>query len=289
MPFDSESSAFFASAPKAGAPETLIVVTSVPGNDLPRAQSNIRSTDVFLPAGTCVNFAALAKIVPCTDAQLAVNSAAPATCPAASQVGVAVLVSPLVGTTVGKVYFGAATPTAPLRQFITAQITPTQTAKFIAINTLTPNLVIRATLTNLPQTPVTTFALGFPGGPNGLLTAPATCGVHYGVGVFSGWKGGAAIGPARRADRDEHDYRRAVPGRRDAAELLAPAVRDSRPRARERRAWHSAQEGPHADEPRVAEAGQADGQPRLTSIPRRRRLGAAAAPSRPRTRAGSAA
>lgn len=191
VPFN-PSLGFLASAPKAGAPESLIVATGVPEGDMPRAQSHIRNTDVFLPAGTLPNFALLTRITPCTDAQLAVNSAAPATCPASSQVGVAVLRSPLVGTTLGKVYFGAGTAAAPLRQFITAQITPTQTAKFIAVNTLV-NGVIRATLTNLPQTPVTLFALGFPGGPNGLLDAPATCGAHYGVGVFSGWKGGAPI------------------------------------------------------------------------------------------------
>jgi hypothetical protein len=192
VPFN-PSIGFLASAPKAGAPESLIIATGVPAGDMPRAQSHIRNTDVFLPTGTLPNFALLTRITPCTDAQLAINSAAPATCPAASQVGVAILRSPLVGTTVGKVYFGSGTAAAPLRQFITAQITPTQTAKFIAVNSLLAGGAIKATLTNLPQTPVTLFALGFPGGPNGLLDAPATCGAHYGVGVFAGWKGGAPI------------------------------------------------------------------------------------------------
>jgi hypothetical protein len=179
----------WASAPKAASPESLIVSTTVPAEDMPRSQSHIRNTDVYLPAGTFVNFGALANIVPCTDAQLAINSAAPPSCPASSQVGVAVLGSPLIGTSIGKVYFAAGTATQPLRQFITAQITPTQTAKFIAVNTLTSSGAIKATLADLPQTPVTTFALGFAGGPNGLLMAPAACGIHYGAGFFTGWKG----------------------------------------------------------------------------------------------------
>jgi hypothetical protein len=182
--------AFAANAPKAGGVESLIAATTLPATELPRSQAHIRTTDVYLPNGTGINFAAIANITPCTDAQFAVGSAAAPACPASSQVGAAVLVSPLVGTTVGKVFFAQGTATAPLRQFISAQITPTQTAKFVAVNTLRPDGFIQTTLSNLPQTPVTTFALGFPGGPNGLLTAPAQCGVHYGAGVFSGWNGG---------------------------------------------------------------------------------------------------
>jgi hypothetical protein len=193
VPFD-PGLAFFGAGPKAGGPEALIVATTVPSGDLPRAQSHIQNTDVYLPSGTSVNGAALLGLVPCTDAQLAVGSAAPPTCPASSQVGLAVLTSPLIGTSMGKVFFGEGTASAPLRMFITAQITATQTAKFIAVNTLMPTGAIRATLSGLPQTPVSVFALGFPGGPNGLLNAPPTCGVHYGAGLFTGWRGPPIVG-----------------------------------------------------------------------------------------------
>jgi hypothetical protein len=188
VPFN-PSIGFVANVVKAGAPEGVILATNVPANDLPRSQSHIRSTDVYLPLGTGVNVAALGAITPCTDAQLAINSAGAPTCPASSQVGIAVLISPLVGTSVGNVYFAQGTATDPLRMFISAKVTATQYAKFIATNTFLPTGAIKATLTNLPQTPVTTFALGFPGGPSGLLTAPATCGAHYAAGVFTPWRG----------------------------------------------------------------------------------------------------
>jgi hypothetical protein len=193
VPF-TPSLGFISGAGNAGTPEGVIVVTSVPATELPRSQSHLSSTDVYLPAGTGVNGAALAAITPCTDAQLAVTSPAPPSCPASSRVGNTVLISPLVGTVSGSVYFAQGTAAAPLRLFITAQVTATQTAKFIATNALTATGLIRTTLANLPQTPVTTFALGFPGGPTGLLNAPSTCGTHAGAAVFTPWRGLPASG-----------------------------------------------------------------------------------------------
>jgi hypothetical protein len=193
VPF-TPSVAFYSGAGNAGAPEGVIVATGVPATELPRSQSHLSATDVYLPAGTSVNGAALGSITPCTDAQLAATSPAPPSCPASSRVGNTVLISPLVGTVNGSVYFAQGTATAPLRLFITAQVTATQTAKFIATNAITSNGLIKTTLANLPQTPVTTFALGFPGGPTGLLNAPPTCGSHAGAAVLTAWRGLPSFG-----------------------------------------------------------------------------------------------
>ena len=164
-----------------------------PSTEFPRSEATIRNSDVILPVGTGINPARLATVTPCTDAQLNVNSAAPATCPASSQVGVAAIISPLVGTKVGQVFFAAGTPTAPLRQFITIPVTATQTAKFVSTQSILAGGLIKATLSNLPQTPVTTFVLFFTGSPS-LLLAPSTCGAHLGAAVFAPWSGTPAVG-----------------------------------------------------------------------------------------------
>ncbi len=183
-------------AVRAGKPEGVAAGVSQPSTEFPRSQAHIRTSTVLLPQGTAVNGARLAGIAPCTDAQLNVNSAAPATCPANSQVGFAYIDSPLVGPKIGPVYFGAGTPTAPLRQFVTVPITATQTAKFIAINTFAAGGVIQTTLTDLPQTPASTFMLIFPGGPTppSLLISPPTCGNHFGAAVFNPWSGQSSAG-----------------------------------------------------------------------------------------------
>lgn len=113
--------------------------------------------------------------------------------PASSKVGVVALVSPLVGTSIGDVWFGTGDAAAPLRLFITAKVTATQTAKFVANNTILANGVIKASLQDLPQTPVTTFLLAFPG-PTTLLQAPSTCVVHAGAAVFAPWSGTPPVG-----------------------------------------------------------------------------------------------
>lgn len=113
--------------------------------------------------------------------------------PASSKVGVVALVSPLVGTSIGDVWFGTGNAAAPLRLFITAKVTATQTAKFVANNTILANGVIKASLQDLPQTPVTTFLLAFPG-PTTLLQAPSTCVVHAGAAVFAPWSGTPPVG-----------------------------------------------------------------------------------------------
>ena len=72
---------------------------------------------------------------------------------------------------------------------MTLRITPTQTAKFILNNSTQPDGSIRADLNNLPQTPQTLFALWLLRRPERLIKTPATCGLHFGYGIFTPWSG----------------------------------------------------------------------------------------------------
>ena len=176
---------------RANTPAPLLAAVTLPSQEIPRRQGHIRQSAVVLPRGMSINPQALVGLTPCTDAQLNTDSAAPETCPASSKVGAAVMVTPLLGTVVGSVYFGQGTATAPLRIFITAKVTQTQTAKLIGVNQLGADGSIVTTLSNLPQTPLDAFVLGFFGGPTGLLASPG-CGTHTGGGLFASWSGAAA-------------------------------------------------------------------------------------------------
>lgn len=173
-------------SPTASTPSSLDVAVTVPAAELPRRQSHVLASTVLLPLGTGINPAAFATLTQCTDTQLAVNSAAPATCPATSQVGTATFTTPLLGSLPGKVFFAAGTTANPLRLFIEINVDGLWT-KLIADNSFYGPFIV-STLAGLPQVPFTSFTLSFTGGSSALLTSPP-CGVQPGVGVFVPWSG----------------------------------------------------------------------------------------------------
>jgi hypothetical protein len=184
-PFNPAISFSFGST-RASTPSALTVTVNMPAGELPRRQSHLRTNVVILPVGTTLNPGLFTGLVPCTDAQLNAGSSAAATCPASSQVGTVVFSTPVLGDLPGQVYFAAATPANPLRLFIQIQI-GSKSAKLVAINTLSGPYII-TTLSNLPQTPFTKFALTFHGGANALVDTPP-CGATAGIGGFFPWSG----------------------------------------------------------------------------------------------------
>ncbi len=193
-PFDPGISFTFGTT-RASTPSSLTVAVSMPGGELPRRQSHLRTNVVILPVGTTLNPGLFTGLTPCTDAQFNTASAAAAACPASSQVGTLTFSTPVLGDLPGQVYFAAATPTRPLGLFIQIQI-GTKFAKLVANNSLSGPYII-TTLSNLPQTPFTNFALTFHGGANALVSTPP-CGATAGIGGFFPWSGNPgkfAIGP----------------------------------------------------------------------------------------------
>jgi hypothetical protein len=173
-PFNPAISFSFGST-RASTPSSLTVAVTIPGGELPRRQSHLASNVVLLPIGTAINPGAFAGLVSCTDAQLDPATAAPATCPASSQVGDVTFSTPLLGDLPGQVFFGAGTSANPLRLFIQINIKG-KYAKLIANNSFFGPYIVTS-LSNLPQVPFTTFALTFHGGANALVTTPP-CGTR---------------------------------------------------------------------------------------------------------------
>ncbi len=172
--------------PTASTPSSLNVTVTVPAAELPRRQSHVMSSTVLLPLGTGINPAAFATLTQCTDAQLATGSAAPATCPATSQVGTVTFATPPLGNLHGKVFFATGTTANPLRLFIEIDVDGLWT-KLIAVNSFFGPYIV-STLSGLPQVPFTAFTLSFTGGPDALVTTPP-CGTQPGFGVFTPWSG----------------------------------------------------------------------------------------------------
>jgi hypothetical protein len=187
VPF-SPGIAFSFGSPRASTPSSLTVTVTVPGAELPLRQSHVEASTVFLPLGTAINFAALPNIAACTDAQFNVGSAAPASCPAASQVGTVSFATPVLGNLTGQVFFATGTASNPLRLFIQINVAGLY-EKLTAANGFYGPFIV-STLSNLPQVPFTSFALSFAGGPNALVMTPP-CGTDVGVGAFTPWSGTA--------------------------------------------------------------------------------------------------
>jgi hypothetical protein len=118
---------------------------------------------VTLPQGLGTNLAVVGNA--CTQAQLSSNS-----CPAASKIGDATAVSPLVGPLSGPVYLtqSATAGALPELDILLSGAISAHLVGQITLDTAHDRLV--NTFDNLPETPLTAFSLSIAGGSNGLLT-----------------------------------------------------------------------------------------------------------------------
>ncbi|HEY5044671.1 MAG TPA: hypothetical protein VII53_02320 [Solirubrobacteraceae bacterium] len=169
----------------AGAPTGVGAELAVPQNEDPAGQgsSEVKQVAVTLPPGMVISPSAAANgLEGCSDEQLGAGSDAPATCPAASQVGtVEVLTRLLSGPLTGKIYLGTplnndAAAGEMFRIFLELKGFG-QDVKLkgsVIPNPATGQLT--ATFANLPEVPFNAVKLHFNGGPNATLVNPSSCG-----------------------------------------------------------------------------------------------------------------
>jgi hypothetical protein len=196
---------------RAGAPTGVNVDLKVPQGNDPEGQdtSDVEKVVARLPAGMTLSPSAASPspsapngLEACTDAELDYFSSAPAQCPAASQVGTAEVLSPLLprsstgqeGALTGEVYVGEplsteATSGKMFRLFLELQgfgvdikvegevtLDP-QTGQVTGTFWKGPNQPAEDKY-GLPEQPFSEFRLHFRGGPNAPLVNPPTCGAH---------------------------------------------------------------------------------------------------------------
>jgi hypothetical protein len=182
----------------AGQPAGLGVDVDLPQNDNPDglATADLRKAVVTLPQGVAINPAAADGLDGCTDAQLAVHSTAPDTCPDASNIGSTIVTTPLLDTPLkGSIYLGAPLDQGPdaaangdmFRVFLTASGSGVQVklAGSVVPDPVTGQLV--TTFSNNPQLPFSNLHLDFTGGPQATLSLPKTCGTYTTHSELTSW------------------------------------------------------------------------------------------------------
>jgi hypothetical protein len=167
-------------------PSGATVTLTVPAGGTIR-QAHVRRAEIALPVGTTLSPGVADGLQTCSDDQFAQTA-----CPAASQIGTVSFVTPLLGTLGGNVYFGPAVPGAPYRLFIVVQGSGVlvKLAGDVRLDPATGQ--ITTVFDNLPQVPVTSFALTFQGGPHAVLANPTACGPKTLSALLTPWSGGPA-------------------------------------------------------------------------------------------------
>jgi hypothetical protein len=183
---------------QAGAPAGLAVDLDLPQNENPDglATADLKKAVVTLPAGVTVNPSAANDLAGCTDAQFALHSADPDTCPESSNIGSTEVTTPLLP----KPLTGSAYLAAPLEQSPAAAAAGRMFRVFLELHgsgiqvkllgTVVPDSVtgqLVATFDSNPQAPFSNFHMSFTGGPSAPLSLPRACGTYTTHSELTSW------------------------------------------------------------------------------------------------------
>jgi hypothetical protein len=173
-------------------------VPQAPNNDFAVATPELKDATVALPQGLALSPSAADGLQGCSDAQIALSSTQPATCPEASQVGTVKVQTPLLADPLeGEVYLG--TPNCSpctntdaqngnlIRLFIQAQGSGVviKLPGTVSVNPGTGQLT--ATFNENPQLPFDDLTLTFKSGPRAALATPQACGTYTTTSSLTPW------------------------------------------------------------------------------------------------------
>jgi hypothetical protein len=181
-----------------GAPTGFGADLSIPQNNDPYGQgsSELKDTVVTLPAGLVISPSAAANgLEGCSDAQFGAGSDAPATCPAASQIGTVEVLTPLLsGPLTGRLYLGVPLNNDPtsgemFRIFVEFKGfgQDVKLVSGVVADPVTGQLTGR--FLDLPELPFNDVRLHFNGGQNAVLVNPSSCGPNTTTSVFTPYSG----------------------------------------------------------------------------------------------------
>jgi hypothetical protein len=198
------------------------VTLPVEGSATGQETSTMRTARVTLPAGMGLNPSAANGLQACTDQQFGKGTRNPISCPAASKIGTATVVTPPLpeGPLTGNVYVGEQKSRNPesgeeFRIFVDAAssrygvdvrlignvIANAKTGQLTAVfdEPAKANVLRGGNKDNLPsglpQVPFTTFRISIDGGPKAALSSPPTCGPNKATSQLTPWSGNAAAAP----------------------------------------------------------------------------------------------
>ncbi len=151
------------------------------------ATSNQRDATVVLPEGLVLNPGRASGLVACPLDEDGVGQEGPPRCPAASQVGTATVLTPLLAEPLeGKVYVvESQPPDVKLLIALAGQGVEIKLVGDVHLNTSTGQLT--TVFKETPEVPFTSFKLAFSGGSQAALVTPPTCGLFTSTSDFTPW------------------------------------------------------------------------------------------------------
>jgi hypothetical protein len=159
------------------------------------SEANVKDTTVTLPAGVALNPAAADGLESCSEAQVALSTDAPVSCPESSKVGTVEIKSPsLPEPLLGAVYLAAQSqnPFGSLVALYIVAEDPTAGVLVKVAGEVKPDPVtgqLVSTFKNTPQLPFEDFKLHFFGGSRAPLSTPALCGAYTTTASIAPWSG----------------------------------------------------------------------------------------------------
>ncbi len=163
------------------------------------AEATVRDTTVVLPAGVALNPSAADGLLACSTEQIALESAAPISCPEASKVGTVEIHTPLLpDPLVGAAYL-ATQGENPFGSLIALYIVAEDVKAGVLIKLagqVTPDPVtgqLVTTFEETPDLPFEDFSLDFFGGARAPLSTPPLCGAYTTTASFAPWSGNAPV------------------------------------------------------------------------------------------------
>jgi hypothetical protein len=179
----------------ADSPTGLDVELKVPQTETPGSLATppLRDAAVSLPAGLTVNPAAAGGLGACSEAQIALASPDPPSCPESSKVGTVEVTTPLIGSTLtGSIYLATQNEN-PFHALLAGYIVIDDPATGVVIKipgNLTPNPAtgqITGVFDDGPQFPFSDLKLHFFGGARGELATPVGCGTYATTSDLMPW------------------------------------------------------------------------------------------------------
>ena len=181
----------------ADSPSGLDVGINLPQDNDPThiATSPLKDATVTLPQGLTVNPAAANGLAACTPAQISLGTDDPVTCPDASKIADAQVITPAIPEPIEGLVYLAAQDDNPFDSLLAGYIVFTDPDRGILIKVPGEISVdkdtgqITGTFKDNPQLPFSNLTLHFKAGAHAALITPKTCGDYESTSELGGWAG----------------------------------------------------------------------------------------------------
>jgi hypothetical protein len=162
------------------------------------SEANVKDTTVTLPEGLALDPAAADGLQSCSIAQVALESAGPATCPEAAKVGTVTIHTPLLPDPLTGAAYLAAQNANPFGSLVALYVVVEDPQAGVLVKLagevqLSATGQIVTTFKNTPQLPFEDFELNFFGGARAPLSTPAHCGTYTTQASIGPWSGTEAV------------------------------------------------------------------------------------------------